>query len=78
MINNSEIFYQGVKLIKKSFLVMLIFCFSTVLAQELVLQQDVDGYTGCDDSYIDHSDFGPFNDINHGDKDSIRTDVCYT
>lgn len=65
-------------MVKKLISILLLIFFSRTIAQDIVLQQDVNGYSGCEDSYIDHSDFGPFNDINHGDKDSIRTDVCYT
>lgn len=48
------------------------------MAEDIVLQQDVDGYTGCEDSHIIHTDFGPISDSNFGDCDSIRTDICYT
>ncbi len=69
---------KGTNLIMKLITILLFTLIFTSMAQDIILQQDVNGYTGCEDSYIDHSDFGPFNDMNHGDKDSIRTDVCYT
>lgn len=57
-------------------LFLLSFCIS-VSAEIITLQQGLDGYNGCTDSYIWHADGDGFKDQNWGDSDTIEIDACH-
>lgn len=59
------------------FLLVFTFLFTQIFSQVLVLQQGLDGYSGCKDSFILHSNYGDDKILNFGDTDTLYTDVCY-
>lgn len=58
-------------------LFLISFFISNAFSQVIVLQQGLNGYSGCKDSYIMHSDYEPIKLQNFGDADSIYVDICY-
>lgn len=58
-------------------LFLIVFFISNLFSQVIVIQDGKNGYSGCTDSYIMHSDYEPIKLKNFGDADSIYVDICY-